>query len=163
MRAKTAAALVSVFLLLGGCQTEEQLPEEPAQPGVMERASRVLWAASTALEPPEGSEGETGNGFAEVEFREDRSAAVKIRVNLFPPARGQYVGWLARSEPPRSLRLGILRRREGDGSYFLEFRRTVDPRDFQKVMVTRSDSQEENPVASDVMVEGMLTVVHSSG
>jgi len=149
--------IVSIFIstfVLTGC-LEAQLSQPEKEMNSIE--ARAVWSASALLRPMEVVE---GNGFAEVQFQDDKTIKLAIRVNLPHLEEGEYHAYIERNSPPNTIRLSVLTQSE-NGSYVLTYLEKVknltkygDLADYDNIVIKRKTSEREHPV-----LQGKLTII----
>ena len=155
---KSKISIIIAVLVLTGC-LEAQLvpPQGDEEQTTNEQEPHALWSASALLRPTEGEE---GNGFAEVQFQDDRNIQLAIRVSLPELAEGEYIACIERSSPPNRIHLDSLTATE-NGSYSLMYQEKVenltdfgDLADYDKIVIILETSEGERPVLG-----GKLTMI----
>lgn len=118
-------------------------------------SERLSWVGSATLA---GVNGVHGNGFAELEIRNDSVLSPSIRVQLpVPPDGALYEAWLFRENPSGSIHIGPLIER--DTAYYLgetQIKASENLRPYTTVAITIEPRGDDNSVPSTVVAKGFL-------
>lgn len=139
-----------VGILLFGCAPSPETTHDAAA-----ESERLSWVGSAALE---GVDGMLGNGFAELEIRNNSVLSPSIRVRLpAPPDGALYEAWLLRENPSNSIHIGPLIER--DATYYLgdtQIKASEDLRPYTTVVITMEPRGDDNSAPSTVVAKGFL-------